>query len=561
MTSFGCTSTSSVDHAFNDETESKGSSLGDTRTPSELLNEPLLSHEQEAPSNRTSVKLNDGKDIVFPCGRLNHNVALNLLLCILYGLSDSLWGGTVIVAFLKRLGHNRNSPVGDVEAASGLAALISALPIGYLADKIGRDKVIRFGGALLFITAVLHVSLLEWIGVDDDAATKKDAFWLLAAVMALWGIGGGIVTGPAQALYADSTPAGSRSTYYVYLFTCYSLASCVGPLVSIVLFQTIGDEWDLYHLRIVLYVGLSFELINAVIMMFFDDTKALDEQKSADCEESEIASPNIEEETDQEQAFPQSLVEQSDAAATLDEPHEDRSRIMVQRRKFIPYINFASQLIFGIASGMTIKFFPLFFKDEVNMSPSQVQLIYVIVPIGIVCCSVIGKKLASTGFGRVQSSLLLMVLGVSALYAMVFLKSYLDVHPFVLVPVYIMRTSLMNAPYPLQESILMDYVPKSERARWKSLDSVSGFGWCGSAALGGWLTDRYDYTFTFLITAMLQTVGILVYALLLPLVPAQEEALRQDANGGVKTRLGEQVSSETLQASQSLCCRSASPPE
>jgi MFS family permease len=159
-----------------------------------------------------------------------------------------------------------------------------------------------------------------------------------------------------------------------------------------------------------------------------------------------------------------------------------------------------------------------------------------------------------------------MVLGVSALYAMVFLKSYLDVHPFVLVPVYVMRTSLMNAPYPLQESILMDYVPKNERARWKSLDSVSGFGWCGSAALGGWLTDRYDYTFTFLITAMLQTVGILVYALLLPLVPAQEEdLLARIQNGGVKTRIDEhglvcQVPSETVQASQSCDSRSASAP-
>jgi MFS family permease len=499
--------------------------------------------------------LNDGKDIVFPCGRLNHNVALNLLLCVLYGLSDSLWGGTVLVAYLKRLGHNRNSPVGNVEAANGFASLLSALPIGHLADKIGRDKVIRFGGAVLFITAVLHVSLLEWIGVDDEAATKKDTFWLLAAVMALWGIGGGIVTGPAQALFADSTPAGSRSTYYVYYFCCYCLASCVGPLVSIVLFQTIGDEWDLYHLRIVLYVGLAFEVINAVIMMFFDDAKALDEQKANDSEESDTTSPNNEEEKDQEQAFPQSLVEQADAASTLlDESQEDNNRIMAQRRRLIPYINFASQLIFGIASGMTVKFFPLFFKDEVNMSPSQVQLIYVIVPIGMICCSGIGKLLASTGFGRVQSSLLLMVTGVSALYSMVFLKSYLDVHPFVLVPVYVMRTSLMNAPYPLQESIIMDYVPKNERARWKSLDSVSSFGWCGSAALGGWLTDRYDYTFTFLITAMMQTVGILVYALLLPLVPAQEEDLAKEDRA--KTHIGEhgllgEASQETRQMSQS----------
>ena len=39
----------------------------------------------------------------------------------------------------------------------------------------------------------------------------------------------------------------------------------------------------------------------------------------------------------------------------------------------------------------------------------------------------------------------------------------------------------------------MDFVPKETRARWKSLDSISQFGWCGSAAPGGWLADKYSY--------------------------------------------------------------------
>ena len=71
----------------------------------------------------------------------------------------------------------------------------------------------------------------------------------------------------------------------------------------------------------------------------------------------------------------------------------------------------------------------------------------------------------------------------------------------------------------------MDFVKKSERARWKSLESVSAFGWCGSAVLGGILSDKYDYTFTFLITALLQSVGVLGYFLLLPLVPRREKDL------------------------------------
>ena len=83
----------------------------------------------------------------------------------------------------------------------------------------------------------------------------------------------------------------------------------------------------------------------------------------------------------------------------------------------------------------------------------------------------------------------------------------------------------MNCTYPLNESILMDYVPKNERARWKSLDSVVSFGWCGSAALGGWLTDKYDYTYTFFITAIIQGIGIICFLPLVPLVPRKEQDL------------------------------------
>jgi len=68
----------------------------------------------------------------------------------------------------------------------------------------------------------------------------------------------------------------------------------------------------------------------------------------------------------------------------------------------------------------------------------------------------------------------------------------------------------------------MDFVPKDTRARWKSLESIAAFGWCGSAALGGILADKYSYSFTFLITAALQGTGTLMMALLIPVVPIQE---------------------------------------
>ena len=60
----------------------------------------------------------------------------------------------------------------------------------------------------------------------------------------------------------------------------------------------------------------------------------------------------------------------------------------------------------------------------------------------------------------------------------------------VIIPIYLVRTALMNSTGPLQQSVLMDFVPKKSRGKWNSAASISSFGWCGSAALGGMLVDR-----------------------------------------------------------------------
>jgi MFS family permease len=493
------------------------------------LQEPLLECDDNEDNDVNVQEEDPSKDIALPCCsvRVNHNVFLNLVLAALYGLSGSLWNGTAYAAYLKKLGHDRNGPLGDIEAVSGLATLFTALPVGYLADRIGRSKVIMGGGFLLLLSSILQIGVLDWVGTDEstlDDDHNTTALWFMGVIMAFWGVGDGVVNGPCSALYADSTPEGERSKYYTYLFACYMAASAAGPLVSIVLFQTLGDEWDLYHLRLVMYAGLGIEIFNSFLMMLFDDKKALEEPgNSTDDDAGECA------------AEEDGTMEEEEEGETNEEPTDPSNTLtaLQKRQRWIPYIVFAQGLIFALGSGMTVKFFPLFFKDEVGMSPSQVQIIYTCVPFVMVISSAICSKIA-VGFGRVQTTLLFSCFGVLLLFCMVFFKSYLDLHPFLLVPIYVLRTSFMNASYPLQESILMDFVPKEERARWKSLDSVATFGWCGSAAFGGWLADRYDYTYTFLITAIIQTVGIGVWIFLLPLVPRQE-GTRDMANADSST--------------------------
>ena len=333
-------------------------------------------------------------------------------------------------------------------------------------------------------------------------------------------------------MFADSTPEGQRSTFYTYSFACYTLAASVGPLVDIVLFQTIGDEWDLYHLRIIVYVGLAIGVVYCIFMLFFDDEKALEEETITPITDDSHHQEETAQGQDEEQCHETPILLMPTPTPTSSTTTMMPSSLK-SRQRWIPYIIFIQAFILAAGSGMTDEFFPLFFKDEAGLSPSQVQIIYVAVPIVTVLLSGCLSRLANSGFGRVQATLLFSCIGVFLLYSMVFFKSFFDNHPFLLKTINILRTGLMDCFYPLQESILMDSVPKHERARWKSLDAVVLFAWSTSCALGGFLTDRYDYFFTFLVTALTQTIGVAFWLLLLPLVPRNEGRDEEEtADGG-----------------------------
>jgi MFS family permease len=171
---------------------------------------------------------------------MNHNVRASLALCVLSGIADSTWSGTVIAAFIL-VSSGSNTTVGLVEAAQGLATLIFALPIGYMADVYGRSPVIAAGGVLCLIASAATTYVV--LDVEREASMSNHAMGALVVVMVMWGCVGGIISGPSQALYADSIPTGERSKWYNYLFAAYIISSAVGPLIAICVFSLTEDQW------------------------------------------------------------------------------------------------------------------------------------------------------------------------------------------------------------------------------------------------------------------------------------------------------------------------------
>ncbi|KAK3233521.1 hypothetical protein CYMTET_56184 [Cymbomonas tetramitiformis] len=486
---------------------------------------------------------------------MNRNVLLNLLLAALTGMADSIWSGTLLVAFLSEVTNRSNTKVGLVTALQGATQLVTALPAGWAADRYPRSRIIAFGG----IGLLLSISATSYAVISSCCESARVTFVLLCLGLALFGFSGGVINGPAQALLADSIPTGFREVYYNYLFMCYMLGGVVGPLLSIVLFthwqgysgshadsDSDANAWPMGDLRIVILVGLALEVPCGALMFLFRDDRSLGKEsegllgaaegvdalagKSSNGR-NEMADASAEQGVSESDRCPQESDEveevrlkQDDHGGDSDEENEEWRKELVGMTGFggllttqhVPYITFSADLLISLASGMTIKFFPLFFKDDCNMSAAEVQTIYLIVPVSMALCSTIGTKVSGY-IGRVQACGILRAMGLSCFGMMLVLYNR-SANSWLIVLCYVLRTAFMNSTYPLEESILMDYVPKQQRARWKSLESVSQFGWCGSAALGGYLADRHGYTFTFIVTICMQASATCVYMSLITIV-------------------------------------------
>ena len=134
---------------------------------------------------------------------MNRNVRLTIVLAALSGLADSLWSNTVLSAYLFLLCKDRNAPVGQAEAVSGLSTLFTALPVGYLADKYSRSGVIAFGGVSYFLAMAL--TLFAILYTEHEA----HAFLTICVALALWGLGGGSSAGPSRRCTRTRCPRGT----------------------------------------------------------------------------------------------------------------------------------------------------------------------------------------------------------------------------------------------------------------------------------------------------------------------------------------------------------------
>ena len=193
-------------------------------------------------------------------------------------------------------------------------------------------------------------------------------------------------------------------------------------------------------------------------------------------------------------------------------------------------------VITGLASGMTIKFMPIFMLDLLKLQPDKVQIVYTASPLLTAGATVLVQHLSKT-LGRAWATVIAKTMGTSLLLVLSYQAHLYILHkeewalkpsehpwycsiPAILI-VFLVRTVIMNTTKPLTRSIVMDAVPKHQRGRWNGLESINAATWAGSAVMGGILIDHYGFVGVFVATAIMQASSLLPIIWISSLIPPE----------------------------------------
>jgi MFS family permease len=430
---------------------------------------------------------------------------------------------------------NSNKPVGIVKGIQGIAQLVFSFPAGYFADHTRRDRILRLSAVLGIFAAVLTF-----------IAVSTASMMMVYVVFGLWGAFAAMQSPAMEALFADSIPQGERSFPFMIKYNISNFAQMLGPALCVFLFIYYGDMWQLPQLTPVLEFGTMLAVVSSLLLFRFNDDLAIEnrlEQQALDADDEQIEralthsplkTPTlVGNELDLEYEYSDEdnkqsagateqtalLTQQNAADLEQQKSEQDSARYFAQldakflcfRTPHVPYILFVADFIISNGAGMTINFFPLFFKEEYGLTPIHVCLLFMAQPLVVMVLSVYSQRV-SKWCGRMPIIVVTRVLSVVCLYFMS-LAQPVGLQIFL----FLMRGGMMRCSQPLRRSILMDYVPKDIRARWNALEGLSVFSWSGSAVIGGFLIDAYDYRTCFVITSLVYCVGLALEAVLIPL--------------------------------------------
>mmetsp|Transcript_67390 Transcript_67390/g.158796 ORF Transcript_67390/g.158796 Transcript_67390/m.158796 type:complete len:320 (-) Transcript_67390:612-1571(-) len=202
------------------------------------------------------------------------NIRANIAFQTMMSLSWGMAMGPVFDKYLFLLGSgmgrgpqivpkmHANSLVGVAESISGITSLIMAIPVGYVVDRQPdkRARLCRWSSCLGLLAVF-----------SGFIAVLTDELLMIMVMLVSFGAFMELSFSASEAIFADSIPAGERSSYFVTKSVMNTIGSACGPGVSAIGLAVVGDQWHSYQIKFVIIVGLLFFFCRLVFHFSFSE--------------------------------------------------------------------------------------------------------------------------------------------------------------------------------------------------------------------------------------------------------------------------------------------------
>jgi MFS family permease len=186
------------------------------------------------------------------------NVRLFLLYTFLSTAFRGIWDQHILSVFIYLITHGSNFSVGFLTGITGIAQLICTFFTATIGDTLPRFMILIFGACLGLVSIVMSIT----------AITLAHYYFLLSC-MVLWGFYWATTNPTLDAMVADSVQQGDRSKIYSTVATFRFVGRAFGPLVSIFLFLSIGDNWTISECQSVMTIGLVLFSFPTILLTMF----------------------------------------------------------------------------------------------------------------------------------------------------------------------------------------------------------------------------------------------------------------------------------------------------
>jgi MFS family permease len=357
--------------------------------------------------------------------------------------------------YVLSLGYDE-ALVGNLVATSSMTALIAAIPIGYIADLLGRKRSL-IGGGLLTVTAIAGMLVLP----------NPNMFYMMNVLLGLGQSISGVTMGPF--LMENS---GEKERTYLFSFASgiSMAASSVGNWIGGILptwmagyANGVATSSTAYRLSLsVVAVAAIFSVI-PLLMMVINNT--------GNSERSLFA------------------------PFTYFKDHPS-----LLGKLILP------MLVTSIGAGLIMPFMNVFFRQVHGQTDSAIGTLFAFGSLAMGFGLLIAPPLAER-YGKIQLVVVTQALSIPFLAMLGYAPGY-----WLSASAFYIRVALMNMSLPVYQTFVMEKVEPSARATVASLVSMANsFGWAFSPTISGIIQVRYGFGPAFMLTIILYAISISLY--------------------------------------------------